>query len=1048
MIRQIVEFSVTRRGLVLLMTLALLVLAVHAVQTTPTDVLPDLQSPIFQVFVEAPGLAPGEVDLLLSLPIESALRGLPQVVRTRSISTQDLGTVLVQFEWGVDFYRAYQWIVSEVARLRPMLPPQVTTISVSNALTRIAEVYEISLWSERLSLKELRGWADYGLGLALRQVPGVFKVIAQGGFVRQWEVLVSPTRLQQYQVTLTDVARAVEQNNENFFGSVWIRESQEIPIVGWGRLESLSDLENVVVRTVQGTPVRLRDVATVRDGEVLRRGAFLVGDREGVHVLVTKQFGVSTAPFLRALEQAIEDLRRTAPPGLHMRAHYNQLELIQTAVRSLAEALIIGLVAVFLVLWGLMGNVRMTLVMALVMPVSILVAFIFLEAFGYSLNVMTLGALAVALGIMIDAAIIDTENIFRHWQTSPHDPVRAVVEGSLEVRRPVVYSTLIIMLIFVPFLLLPELAGRLFAPFAATVILSVAVGFVLSVTLTPALGFLLLPRRRRAEGQDPWVIRVIRMGYDAVLRQVLEFPGNVAAGLLLLVFLGLTVWMVPRLKTRLFPALDEGAFWIAMDAPPDISLEKNVEVARTVQRVLREVPDVEAVYTKIGRTEGAEHAERVNRIEVFVRLVPPRQRTQSLETIRQALRAKLRPLGIPFEVTTPLIGERIQEAIAGVTADLMVRIYGDDVRVLDRVARELERTMVGIPGLVDVRRAQTSPVAQLVIRPDRLRAGQWGLSVEDIGRTVETALGGRVATSVIRDVRRYGVRVQLDGGVRGRPPLRDPRDLENLLVGTEDGTAVPLKEVARISLEEVPARILRENLRKMTFVTANVAGIGFDEAVRRIRTVVPRLHLPSGYTVDFGGQYESKERLVTQVAWATVGVSLGILIVLLYAFHSWRIALTALFTIPLALSGGVAALLLTGETLNVSSLIGFMAHFGLSVQKALILIEFVLDRLQAGVDVKTACQEAGLVRLRPVLMTALAAAVAVLPIALGYGTGSELQRPLAIVLIGGLATSTPLTLVCLPALLTWLLRPLRVGSSGIRAFGSSAVQESDEKTEG
>ncbi|MCS7312738.1 MAG: efflux RND transporter permease subunit, partial [Acidobacteria bacterium] len=992
------------------------------IQTTPTDVLPDLQSPIFQVFVEAPGLAPGEVDLLLSLPIESALRGLPQVVRTRSVSAQDLGTVLVQFEWGVDFHRAYQWIVSEVARLQPALPPQVTTISVSNALTRIAEVYEISLWSDRLSLKELREWADYRLGLALRQVPGVFKFITQGGYVRQWEVLVSPTRLQQYRLTLTDVVRAIEQDNENFFGSVWIRESQEIPIVGWGRLGHVADLEDIVVRTVQGTPVRLKDVATVRDGEVLRRGAFLVGDHEGVHVLVTKQFGISTAPFLRALEQAIEDLRRTAPPGLHIRAHYNQLELIQTAVRSLAEALAIGLIAVFLVLWGLMGNVRMTLVMALVMPVSILVAFIFLEAFGYSLNVMTLGALAVALGIMIDAAIIDVENIFRHWQRSPHDPIQAVVEGALEVRRPVVYSTLIIMLIFVPFLLLPELAGRLFAPFAATVILSVAIGFVLSVTLTPALGFLLLPRRRsQAEGQDPWVVRVLRAGYAAVLRRVLGFPGNIVAGLLLLLLLGLTVWMVPRLKTRLFPTLDEGAFWIAMDAPPDISLDKNVEVGRTVQRVLREVPDVEEVYTKIGRTEGAEHAERVNRLEVFVRLVPPHRRTQSLEEIRQALRAKLVPLGIPFEVTTPLIGERIQEAIAGVPADLMVRIYGDDDRTLDRVAQELERALLGIPGLVDVRRAQTSPVSQLVIRPDRLRAGQWGLSIEDIGRTVETALGGRVVTSVVRDVRQYGVRVRLAGA--GRTPLQNPKDLENLLIGAEDGTVVPLREVARVSLEEVPARILRENLRKMTFITANVAGIGFDEAVRRIQAAIPRLPLPPGYTVDFGGQYESKERLVTQVTWAALGVSLGILIVLLYAFNSWRIALAALFTIPLALSGGVAALFLTGETLNVSSLIGFMAHFGLSVQKALILIEFVLDRLRAGVDVKTACQEAGLVRLRPVLMTALAAGVAVLPIALGYGTGSELQRPLALVLIGGLVTSTPLTLVCLPALLAGFIRP-------------------------
>lgn len=1019
MIRRIVEFSVARRGLVLLMTLTLLVLAVHAVQTTPTDVLPDLQSPIFQVFIEAPGLAPGEVDLLLSLPVESALRGLPQVVRTRSISTQDLGTVLVQFEWGVDFHRAYQWIVGEVARLRPTFPPQVTTVSVSNALTRIAEVYEISLWSDRLSLSELRDWADYGLGLALRQVPGVLKVIAQGGHVRQWEVLVSPTRLQQYGVTLTDVVRAVERNNENFFGSVWIRESQEVPIVGWGRLGSPADLENVVVRTVQGTPVRLRDVATVQEGQVLRRGAFLVGDREGVHVLVTKQFGVSTASFLRALHQAVEDLRRTAPPGLHMRAHYNQLELIQTAIRSLTEALAIGLLAVFLVLWGLMGNVRMTLVMACVMPVSVLAAFIFLKAFGYSLNVMTLGALAVALGIMIDAAIIDAENIFRHWQASPRDRFRAVVEGSLEVRRPVVYSTLIIVLIFIPFLLLPELAGRLFAPFAATVILSVAVGFVLSVTLTPALAYILLPPTDRpGTGRDPKVVRVLRAGYDAVLRRVLTFPGYGIVGLLFLVVLGLTAWMVPRLKARLFPTIDEGAFWIALDAPPDISLDKNIEVGRMVQQVLREVPDVEAVYTKIGRTEGAEHAERVNRIEVFVRLVPPRQRTQGLEEIRQALRARLATLGIPFEVTTPLIGERIQEAIAGVTADLMVRIYGDDDRRLDQAAQALERAMRSLPGLVDVRRAQTSPVPQLVIRPDRLRAGQWGLSIEDLSRTVETALGGRVTTFVVRDVRQYGVRVRLETW-----PPQSPRDLEDLLIGTETGTPVPLKEVARVSLEAVPARILRENLRKMTFVTANVAGIGFDEAVRRIRAVIPGLRLPPGYTVDFGGQYESKERLVTQVVWAAVGVSLGILIVLLYAFHDGRIALAALLTIPLGLSGGVGALFLTGETLNVSSLIGFMAHFGLSVQKALILIEFVLDRLRAGVDVKTACREAGLVRLRPVLMTALAAAVAVLPIALGYGTGVELQRPLAVVLIGGLVTSTPLTLVGLPVLLSRVMRP-------------------------
>ncbi len=1017
MIRHIVTFSIRRSGLVLWSMGILILLAVQAIRTIPTDVLPDIQSPIFQVFVEAPGLSAEEVDLLITLPVESALRGLPRVVRTRSMAMQDLGTVRVQFEWGVDFYQAYQWILNEITRLRPELPPQVTVVSVSNALTRIAEVYEMYLYSDARPLIDLREFADYDLGYVLRRVPGVFKITTQGGYVRQYEVRVHPHRLTAYGLTIGDVARTLQRNNTNLFGNVWIRKSQEIPVLGWGRLRDLRDLAHIVLTEIDGTPVRLQDVATVTEGHALRRGAFLIGQREGVHMLITKQFGISTAPFLERLQSTIEDFLAFMPPDVHLGVHYNQLDLIQDAIRSLTEALLIGLAVVFVVLLILMGDIASTVVIAIMMPTSVLVTFIFLRLFGYTINIMTLGAMVVALGIMIDAAIMDTENIYRHLCMHPNDRTRAIVEGSVEVRRPVIYSTLIIMLIFIPLLFLPEFAGRLFAPFAFTVIVAVAVGFVLSITLTPALCDLLLrPRMHASVGETP-VIRVLRRGYQYLLTRLLRPPYSYTTVLLGVLFLGGIFWMVPRLHTRLFPSLDEGAFWIALDAPPDISLQQNVELARAIARALKTVPDVREVYTKIGRTEGAEHAERVNRIEIFVALVERERRTHPFDTLRALLREKLRPFQIPFEVTTPLIGERVQEAISGVTADFMIGIYGEDPGTLDTLAAQLERRLAQMPGLVDIRRAQILPVTQLVIRPDRTRAARYGVDFDDLRATIEIGLGGRVVTSVIRDIKQYGVLVRFSDDV-----IRSLDRIRNLPVHNDHGGWVPLHAVATVAFTPTPARILRENLQRMTYVTANVTGVGYDAAMQTIRSAIASMSWPAGYTVGFGGQYASKQRLTEQLTFAGAVVLLAILMLLYFAFDSIWVALIAIFTIPLGLSGGVLALLLTGESLNISSMIGFLAHFGLSVQKALILIEFALDRMRAGTACAIACLDAGTTRMRPVLMTALAAGMAVVPIVLGYGAGVELQRPLAIVLIGGLVTSTLLTLICLPILLYWSLR--------------------------
>lgn len=1009
MIRRIVLFSLSHRFLVLAVTLLATALGAVAVTRIPADVLPDLNAPVVLVFVENPGLAPQEMEALVARPLEAAVRGLPGVEIVRSQSSQGLTSVIVQFAWESDFYRILQQVGTAAAQAQGAFPPGTRAPVLSSATSRLNQVLEFYLTGD-LAARDLREVADYDVRFGLLGIPGVQRVLTMGGEVRQYDAAVRLDALAAYGVSLGDVERAIQRSNLNFAGGFLVTGAQELTIRGLGRLRDLDDLGDVRVATVSGRPVLLRHLATVREGSAIRRSSATIDDRVAVTGTVVKQNGTDTRPIIAAVQRTLASISQQLPPGVTLRTFYSQSQLIDASLANLREALLIGGAAVVLAIWLLVGDWVLTLVIAAIMPLSVIITFAVMWISGVGLNTMSLGGIAVGLGIMIDAAIVYTENIYRHLQQTPGDPFWSTLDASLEVGRPVAFATLIIIGVFLPVLFLQGIAGRLFAPFAFTVVVTIALGYVLSLTVTPVLSYSILPSRAAHASHRSPLLTWVERRYAPLLTGSLARPNRVITVSLILV--ALTVLTVRSVGFDFLPSWDEGALMVKVQTPPGTRLDVTDQLARRAAAIAARGPDVEQVVVRAGRPEGGEDIEGVNVSESWVRLVPFNRRRASISTIREWMRDSLAAIvGARVIVTAPLV-ERIEESLGGATAPLAVRVVGDNLDSLGAAQQRLAQIMATVHGVVDVNTEPAAGITQINVAVDRGRAARYGLDPEDVAEAVELAYEGRRVSSVLQGQRKeYGVFLRLRDEDRA-----DVEDLGRLPIPLPGGLHIRLDQVANVSLSLGPAEIRRDNGERRVQVTANLAGTDLATAVARIRARLPDLRLAAGYRVLFGGSYENQKQIQRALLAALLGSALAIFIVLHSAFGSGRQAGLMLLAVPLALCGGILALFITGITLNVSSLIGLLALFGLAIQTAVLLMQYANDARDRGLQPQDAARTAGQVRLRPVLMTAASASLAVLPLAVGFGAGAELQQPMAIVLIGGLVTSTLLTLLLLPAL--------------------------------
>ena len=1007
MLQKIIEFSLKNRLIVILLVFILVFLGVVSVINSSTEFLPDLSSPIISVITERPGLAPQEVENLISRQIENSMQSLPDVLNVRSQSTSGLSVVTVTFKWGTDYYFARQLITQTLSEVSAKLPEGTIPPYLSNAASRLGEILQYYVKSDSISLMDLREIADYDIKYRLQNIPGVMRINNMGGEVREYQVLLDVNKMRYHNISLQEVRNAIKASNTDFSGGILKDGPIEFTLRGLGRLHSLKDLYYTIVAYKNDYPIYLKDIAYIQEGAEFRRGVVFVNGKEAVSSLVSKQFGSDTQPIIKNLTKVIEELKEYLPKTVKIETFFNQADLINVSILNLRDALLIGGLSVLIVVIIFLTNFRTTFIIAITIPISVIITFIFMKMYHVTVNVMSLGGLAVGLGIMIDAAIVDTENIFRWIRLHPNEKYMATLKGSLEVRRPIAFSTAIIIVVFAPLMFLSGFEGKLFLPFAFTIIVSMLIGFVLSLTLTPLLCYLLFSTKKDLY-KESYITKKIEKVYSPILDKAIKKP--LITTIIVLALSSITIILIPTINKELLPPFDENATLMKIWLPPGTSLDEACKVTEKITNIVKDAPDVKNIISSIGRQEGSECTEGgIGYSENYLEFVDRKNRTHKVEEIEEWIRNRVSHFpGVSITFQTPL-NDRIEESISGSSGELAVKIFGSDYDILTQKALKVKEIMSDIPGVIDVFFEPTSGLPFINIVVDREKAARYGIDVQTIADAVEVLLEGEKVTSVIQGIKEYKVLIRL------QERFRDEKEkIESLLIDTPQGKKIKLSEVTRIYKDKGPLMISRENLQRRVQVTCNTSGIDINDVVNFINSKIKDLNLPQGYSIVYGGNYARQKEVTNQLITIVVISLLVVFMLLIAAFKSTWQAVLLIFTIPLALMGGVWAMLITKESFNVSSLIGFVAHFGLTVQKGVILLEYINDLKAEGYSLQDAIRLAGKTRLRPVLMTAFAASFSVLPLALGIGAGAEIQQPMAIVLIGGLIVSTPVVLIVLP----------------------------------
>ena len=972
------------------------------------DVFPDLAAPVFNVIVQNAAMGAEELEASVAIPMETALAGLADVRRIRSSSQLGVSQVTVEFEAEADYYRARQLVAERIGQVASSLPPGTDAPLLSSLTGRLNEILEFTLEAEsgEVDLMTLRDLAEFELKNRLLAVPGVAAVERLGGYLRQFQVQIDPTRMSARNVTVEEVLHAVEDANVNGSGGFVTQGGTEWAVRAVGRIQTIDELRTTVVAVKERVPVMLGDIADVVEAPAVRRGVAHRLNGEVVSCRVVKQFGADTVTVSRAVREALDDIRPSLPEGVTLRMVYDQADLIGSALGGVSRAILIGAGLVVVVLFVLLGNWRAALLVTFTLPLTIALAGLLLRAGGIGINTMTLGGLAIAVGLLVDAAIIVTENIVHHLQQRPAVSRRSIaLHAAQQVGRPILFATLIVVAVFVPLFAMTGIEGRMYRPLAAAVVAALAASLVLALTLVPVAAAILLRAPAAGAAEDVWLIRRLKRLYAPALDGAMRHAG--------LVQLATVAITVPAIALALLvgsdfmPQLDEGAFLLQTVMPPDTALDEVDRVNHRVEDVLRTFEDVDDVVRRTGRAERTEDPMPHVVSDVLVVLKPGR--AGDLETLEGEMREALASVpGVSILFTTPL-GMRIDEGLGGTPADLSVRVFGAELDELARLAGQVQGRMADVEGIEDLRVEAVTGLPQLRVAIDRQAIARAGLTPGDVVRALQIGLVGDEVSEVWVGQKRYGLVVRLADNARSSVSA-----IRNLRLEAHDGTRVPIDQVALVEEVLAPGTIRREGGSRRVAVEASVAGRDLGSAAAEVRERVAGLALPAGYVVEVGGRVEQQERATRSLAIAIVAALVAVFALLYLALGSFAETGVILATIPSAFVGGIVALLIAGETWNVSSLVGLIGLFGIAVQNSLVLVAQTRALIAEGRPFHEALREASIGRVRPKLMTALTAILGLLPLLVLNMHGTEIERPLAIVMIGGLVTSTLFTLLALP----------------------------------
>ena len=1033
MIGSLVNGALSQRLIVVVLSLILMAFGLNAARKLSLDAFPDVTNVQVQIATEAPGRSPEEVERFATVPIEIAMTGLPGLVELRSLNRAGLSLITLVFTDQTNVFFARQLVMERLIEIASRLPAGVTPV-LGPVSTGLGEVYQYTLerpddGDRALTVAEQterRTVQDWVVRPMLRSIPGVAEINSQGGYEKQYQVLVLPDRLRYYDLTIQQVYQALAANNANSGGGVLPRDAEQYLIRGIGLAKGVDDIGMIVLKEFQGTPVYIRDVADVTQGTAVRVGAVVKnGVTETVGGIVMMMRAGNAKEVVARIKKRVNEVNASGvlPDGLQVVPYYDRSELVDAALATVVKVLLEGVVLVMVVLMLFLGDLRSSLVVVATLVLTPLLTFLAMNRLGISANLMSLGGLAIAIGLMVDGSVVVVENAFAHLSRNDRPGVsrlRVISDAVLEVATPVIFGVGVIILVFLPLMTLQGMEGKMFAPLAFTIAIALFFSLVLSLTLTPVLSWYLLRVKPAKPGHDSddhdtWLIRKLKKPYLFLLNRAVDRPAmTVTASVLALAG---ALALVPFLGTAFIPEMKEGSVVPGINRVPNISLEESIRMEMEAMRLVMQVPGVKSAVSGVGRGESPADPQAQNESTPIVSLKPrdewPPGWTQ--DTITEAIRKKLAVLpGVQVVMAQP-ISDRVDEMVTGVRADIAVKIFGDDLGQLKITADQIAKVAAGIRGSQDIRVERIDGQQYLQIGIDRQAIARAGLNVSDVHEVIEMAIGGKVATEIYEGERRFSASVRLPETFRG-----DIAAIRNLVLTARSGAQVPLSRLARIEVVEGPAQISRELAKRRVVVGINVADRDLGGFVTELQQSIARdVTLPEGYTLEWGGQFQNMERALGHLAVIVPITVASIFFLLFLLFRSVKMASLIILVLPFASMGGLIAMFMSGEYLSVPASVGFIALWGIAVLNGVVLVSCIRELRAKGMPVAQAVVLGATQRFRPVMMTATVAGLALIPFLFATGPGSEVQRPLAIVVIGGLVSSTLLTLVVLPAIYRW-----------------------------
>lgn len=1018
MLSKIINWSLSNRAIVIYLTALLLILGVYITSKIPVDVFPDLTAPTVTLLTEAHGMAPEEIEILISFPIESALNGAANVRRVRSISAIGLSIVWVEFDWGMDIYNARQIVNEKLQQVAAQLPPESDPPFMAPISSLMGEIMLVGLTGENASPMELRSIADWDIRRRLLSVRGVSQVIPIGGDVKQYHITVDPLKVKEYGISLHQIEEAVEQANENSASGFMVQSGMEYVIRGLGRIQALGDLKNSVVTLVDSKPILLKHIADISIGPKIVRGTASINKQPSVIISITKQPDTNTLELTRELEEVLADIQSKLPPNIQINTEiFKQSDFINVAISNIFHAIRDGAILVVIILFIFLLNFRTTFIASIAIPLSLLITVIVMKLANITFNTMTLGGMAIAVGILVDDAIVGIENTFRRLKQNMHLPreqkkstFHVVCMASNEIRHPILFATLIIILVFAPLFFLSGFEGRLLRPLGLTYILSIFASLIVAVTVTPVLSYYLLPglKALKRESDTP-VVRSLKALYKPILQKVLKHPKLILSVSFSLVVI--SIGTIPFLGRSFLPGFNEGTLTLSVNTSPGTSLSESDKIGDMVETILLDQPEVVSTARRTGRAELDEHAQEVTGAEVDVKLVmKDRSKVKFLADLRRQL--SLVP-GTFIGIGQP-ISHRIDHLLSGTKSQIAVKIFGPDIYILRSLGNSIKDIMEEIDGIVDLAIEQQHDIPQIQIRFNRTNMARFGLKTREVAENIEIAFQGKIVSQILEGQRSFDVVLRY-----GEEFRKDLESIKRTLIDTPSGQKIPLQQVADIRHEKGPNFISREDVQRKIVVHCNVAGKDLKSVINAIESeIAANLDIPPDYYVSFGGQFESEERASRTILIVSLVSLLSIFVLLAIFYQSIKSAMLIIINLPLALIGGIVAVLLSGGILSIPSLVGFVTLLGITTRNGIMLISHYNHLIK---EEKKSLDEAviqgSLERLIPILMTALTTSLALIPLAFrGAAPGNEIQSPMAIVILGGLVTATFLNMIVMPVL--------------------------------